>query len=88
MVSPKPIPSPPTDELLTDEPLSDELLRDSAASPAVARATASQVERGTFCLSRIAVKIGVSTTYVPVMNPEREASVCASPIVWASCAEE
>lgn len=41
----------------------------------MASVTAYQVAAGTRSRSNNAVKTGVSTTYVPVMNPETEASV-------------
>src|SRR5665647_3409333 len=68
---PKPAPRPP---------------KDNVARPAVAMSTASQVDRGMRSRSRPAVKMGVSTTYVPVMKPDREASVCARPTVCRFCA--
>jgi hypothetical protein len=60
--------------------------RDNTANPIVARATANHATPEMRSLRRTAANTGVSTTYVPVMKPEIEASVCCSPIVWSTCA--
>ena len=55
-------------------------------SPAVASATAPQVIAVIRVPSISAAKIGVATTYMPVMKPETLAGVCARPAVCMICA--
>ena len=64
-----------------------EVLQREHRQPTVANAAPDPDPRGDRVCSRIAAPhIGVSTTYMPVMNPEMVAGVCVQPDVCTSWA--
>ena len=54
------------------------------ARPTVASPTAAHVIASTRLRSNTPAHSGVKTTNRPVMNPETDAGVCCSPMVWAT----